>query len=95
MDTKPNNYFVKYEDKTITFSLTTSNTVYEFKEKLQEKTGFPIDQQRRIYSGKQLEDYRTLYDYNIQPEATLHLILRLRGGMYHASSGRTGTGATF
>jgi len=95
MSTMRNNYFVKYDDKTITISLTSSNTIHDFKEQIQEKTGFPIDQQRLVYAGKQLEDPRALYDYNIQPEATFHLILRLRGGMYHASSGRTGTGATF
>ena len=66
--------------KTIMLDCKPDSTVGELKELGREREGIPLDQQQLIFTGKQLEDSRSILDYNIQKESTIHLIFRLRGG---------------
>ena len=66
--------------KTITLEVWASQSVKDVKSMVQCKSNIPANEQRLIWTGKQLEEGRTLGDYNVTPESTLHLALRLRGG---------------
>ena len=66
---------------TITIQANLTDKILTIKEKIQKKQDNLLpSHQRLIYGGKQLEDDKTLMDYNIQSEATLHLVVRLKGG---------------
>lgn len=63
---------------TLTFDYKSTLTIGQIKEQIFEKQGIPVDQQRIVFGGKQLEDNRTLDEYEISDKSTLHLVLRLR-----------------
>jgi ubiquitin len=88
--------FVKLLDGTcITVKINPQSTIDNLKSGIHEQTEILPSKQRLIFAGKQLEDGQTLNDYNVQKEHTIHLVMRLRGGMYHATSGRSDLHVSF
>jgi hypothetical protein len=85
-----NNSFIVYikslTGRSIDIQITHQMSIEEMKMIVQEKEGIPIDQQRFIFAGRQLDDSMLVGMYNITKEANINLVLRLRGGMYHKSS---------
>ncbi|GAA5216158.1 ubiquitin-like protein [Streptomyces thinghirensis] len=66
--------------QTTSLEVVADETVESCKAEIQDKRGIPAEEQRLIFAGKELEDTRTLSEYDICAGATLHLVLRLRGG---------------
>ena len=85
-------YLKNLSGKSITIHLNdiANTTVQELKLCVQDSEGTPPEQQRIIFSGYQLEDTKTLQSYGISLDSVLHLVLRLRGGMFNEVSGRDG-----
>jgi ubiquitin len=81
-------YFKTLTGNTYTLTVESSDTIAAIKNRIQDKEGHSPDQQRLIYARKLLHDRQTLGELGILPESTLHMVLRLRGGMFHTSSGQ-------
>lgn len=79
-------YVKNLTGRTIDFQITHQMSVEELKMKIQEKDGTPVEQQRFIFAGKDFKDSMLLGMYNITKDSTIHLVLRLRGGMHHITS---------
>lgn len=68
--------------QSIQIDIETTDTILRVKERVEEKEGIPPPQQRLIFGGKQMNDEKTVKDYNIEAGAALHLVLALRGGLF-------------
>jgi ubiquitin C len=70
------------QGKTITIDVNDGDSIESVKKKITDIEGIPVDQMRLVFNGKQLEDANTIQDYGIEADSTVHLVLRLRGGMF-------------
>ena len=78
--------------KTIEISCLKHSSTLDVKQKFLEKSGVPIDQQRMIFAGKQLDDRKSIADYKIVNKSVLHMVMRLRGGARTKQTARRSTG---
>jgi ubiquitin C len=83
-------YIKTLTGQTITLEVNYLDKTDKIFELISKKISIPIDQQRLIYAGRQIETDRLIYESNIQKDSSLHLVLRLRGGMYEETSGKNG-----
>lgn len=74
--------------KSIFVKISPCDTILQLKKKIYLTEDVSLESQRIIYGGKQLDDHHTICHYNITTESTLHIVIRLRGGMFHKSSSR-------
>lgn len=74
--------------RVLTVNIRPFDNVLRIKQQIYEQDGLMLDQQRLVFNGKRLEDNTFIYEYGLYANARIHLILRLRGGMFHASSSR-------
>lgn len=73
--------FVKsISGKTRTLTVSRTDTIAQIKAQIRDKEGIAPEEQRLIFAGKNLEDTKTVADYNLTADTTLHLVLRVRGG---------------